>query len=138
MLHERTQIEDRHQDGEEGAPHACPKIKRHELHVHSNCQIIDDKRVGQERTGGSKNREGLTGKSREDQTADTCTHYHFHHSELAVRAVKEPTAESNRRSKGGDEPYCHNWPIPKKYHLHLQNNSTLEKFRNKKVWILQD
>ena len=61
VLHERTQVEDRHQDSEEGAPHACPEVKWHELHVHGDCQIIDDKRVGQERTGSSQNRKGLTG-----------------------------------------------------------------------------
>ena len=37
---------------------------------------------------------------------------HFHHSELAVRAVKEPAAESNRRGKGCDEPYCHICLVP--------------------------
>ena len=57
---------------------------------------------------------------------------HFHHSELAVRAVKEPAAESNRRGKGCDEPYCHICLVPteKRYFRRTQKASN--------VCILQD
>ena len=33
VLHQRAQVEDRHQDGEERAPHAGPKVEGHELEV---------------------------------------------------------------------------------------------------------
>ena len=42
VLHEGTKVEERHQNGEKGAPHAGPEVERHELQVHSDAQVIDD------------------------------------------------------------------------------------------------
>ena len=54
VLHEGTKVEERHQNGEKGAPHAGPEVERHELQVHSDAQVIDDQGVGEEGASGTQ------------------------------------------------------------------------------------